>query len=172
MEGLEITYRILKIMKGNFTLKSGKISPIYINLRSLTGQSELFAMMIAEFMKLLNGIDFDIVCGVPHGAVQFSHFLSQFLSKGHIFPRDAAKNYGTKQQIDGKYKSGQKVLLIEDVITTGKSIVELVEILRGHELIVEDVLVFVDRGDQGKENLEKHGLRVRSVFKLSDFQIQ
>lgn len=92
MEGLEITYRILKsdsvnnrnrliellfetgaVMKGNFTLKSGQVSSIYVNLRSLTGQSELFAMMLAEFIKLLDGIDFDIICGVPHGAVQFSH---------------------------------------------------------------------------------------------------
>lgn len=92
------------------------------------------------------------------------------MDKLHIFPRETVKNYGTKQQIDGKYKSGQKVLLIEDVVTTGGSIVELVEILRNQGLIVEDVLVFVDREQKGKENLEKHGLRVRSVFKLSDFQ--
>lgn len=97
MNGLEITYKILTdsdskenknrlidmlydvgaIMLKNVTLKSGLISPIYVNLRSLTGQSELFAMMIAEFMKLMDGLQYDLICGVPHGAVQFSHVGSK-----------------------------------------------------------------------------------------------
>ncbi|XP_074596121.1 uncharacterized protein LOC141851260 [Brevipalpus obovatus] len=188
MNGLEITYKILKdngskenknhlidmlydvgaIMLKNVTLKSGLISPIYVNLRSLTGQSELFAMMLAEFMTLLDGLEYDLICGVPHGAVQFSHFMSQFLGKNHIFPRDSAKNYGTKNQIDGIYKSGQRVLLVEDVITSGQSIVELVQTLRGHGLIVEDVLVFVDRDQKGSENLQQHGLKLKSVFNLPE----
>lgn len=95
-------------------------------------------------------------------------FLSQFIGKNHIFPRERAKDYGAKNQIDGIYKSGQRVLLVEDVITSGQSIVELVQTLRNHGLIVEDVLVFVDRDQRGEENLQQNGLKLKSVFKLPE----
>lgn len=77
-----------------------------------------------------------------------------------LLKRKEAKAYGTKKLIEGKYEAGKRALIVEDVVSTGASIIETVYVLRAEGLVVEDVICVLDRGQGGLEKLEKYGIRL------------
>lgn len=155
------------IQFGEFILKSGQRSTVYLNLRKIISYPQLLAT-IAEAMWLhTQNSDYDLVCGVPYTALPIATALSLAHDVPMIMRRKEKKDYGTKQLIEGEFKVKQRCLVIEDVITTGGSILETTNDLIAHQLQVQDVIALIDREQGGKQALEKQ-YRVHTLLTMTD----
>lgn len=159
-------YEIGVIKLGQFTLKSGKTSPIYLDLRKIISFPELMRDIAERLWEQVKSCQFELICGVPYTALPVATCISLEHNLPMIMRRKEKKDYGTKQMIEGVYQAGQTCLIIEDVITTGGSIMETAEDIKTAGLTIHDVAIFIDREQGGKEALEKH-FRVHSVFTLT-----
>jgi uridine monophosphate synthetase len=156
------------IKTGNFTLKSGLNSPIYIDLRLLISVPDILEMLAQKIGFRTAQLDFDLVCGVPYTAIPIATAFSLSKKVPMILKRKEAKSHGTKKMVEGIYEPGQKVLLIEDIVTSGMSLLETIESLEEAGLVVEDTICLVDREQGGKEQLKKRGYQLHSLYNLTE----
>jgi len=159
-------YEIGVIQFGEFTLKSGKTSSIYINLRKIISYPTLLISVANIMMQKMEGYQFDIVCGVPYTALPIATCMSIDYKIPMIMRRKEKKDYGTKQLIEGVFNNGQSCLVVEDVVTSGMSIMETTADLEQAGIVVTDVIALIDREQGGKENLEKK-YRFHAILTLS-----
>ncbi|KAI2800356.1 hypothetical protein RDWZM_010098 [Blomia tropicalis] len=160
---------------GDYMLKTGQMSPFYINLRRSISIPNLLGrmsrLMYEQIDRLTNDRTepmYDMICGVPYMGLMFATCISQQYNQKMLMLRKEAKQYGTKEMIEGIYRPGQRVLLIEDVLSSGTSIIESVIAIRQCGLIVDDVVVFLDRNERGKQNVEHlANVRVHCTFTLN-----
>ncbi|EFO27244.1 orotate phosphoribosyltransferase [Loa loa] len=161
---------------GNFTLQSGQISPIYVDLRvlfTLPKVLSLTANCMCTMMEAKN-LKYDYIVGVPYAALPLSTIIADRLEKPMLLRRKEVKSYGTRKIIEGKYEAGKRALVIEDVVTSGKSILETVLALRSEGLICEDAICVLDREQGGPQNVQDEGLTLYSLLgmnKVLDFLI-
>jgi uridine monophosphate synthetase len=151
---------------GEFTLKSGLKSPIYIDLRQIITYPKLLEQIGASYLPLLKNLKFDRIAGLPYAAIPIATAISLAGNYPMIYPRKEAKAYGTKAEIEGEYHAGETVVVIDDLATTGGSKFEAIEKLTGAGLVVKDVVVLVDRQSGAKESLEKAGYNLYSVLTI------
>lgn len=161
-------YRLGIIKFGRFTLKSGIESPFYVDLRPLASDPKILKHLANYMLDMLPLDDFDIICGVPYAALPMATAMSLESYLPLIIKRKEAKEYGTKKLIEGLYKKGQNCLLVEDVITSGKSLLETIPEIENEGITVSDVVVVLDRQQGGKELLESKGYRVHTLFTISE----
>ena len=139
----------LEIIKfGKFTLKSGIESPFYVDLRPLASDPKILKNLVNHLLKMLPLDNFDLLCGVPYAALPMATTMSLESYIPLIIKRKEAKSYGTKKLIEGIYKKGQNCLLVEDIITSGKSLLETIDEVENEGLKVSDIVVVLDR-EQG-----------------------
>ncbi|KRZ66771.1 Uridine 5'-monophosphate synthase, partial [Trichinella papuae] len=156
------------IQFGEFLLKSNHTSPIYVDMRRLLSHPTLLNTVEDFMYEYAKELEYDVICGVPYGAIPLTSALSVKRCIPMIMQRKDAKSYGTKKIVEGLYKPGDKCLIIEDVITFGSSIAETARVLRAQGLIVTDALVILDRCQGASRNLENLGITKWSLFLLPD----
>lgn len=159
-------YKIGAIQFGNFTLKSGQTSSIYLNLRKIISYPNLLRTIANAIWEASSQDRFDVVCGVPYTALPIATCISLEHNIPMIMRRKEKKDYGTKQAIEGEFKTGQRCLVIEDVVTSGSSIMETARELETAGLQVENVVALIDREQGGRETLEKK-YTLKTILTLS-----
>lgn len=161
-------FEVGAVQFGEFTLASGKTSPIYLDVRRLMASPELLREAAKAYAKLLAPLEYDLVAGVPYGALTIGTAVSLEVDKPLIYPRKEVKDYGTKRQVEGQFLAGQTVAVIEDLITSGGSVLKAAQQLQEEGLEVRDLLVLIDREQGGKASLEQAGYHLHAVLTMRD----
>lgn len=161
-------YKIGAIKFGDFTLKNGDKSKIYLDLRQLISYPDVLRSAAEAIWKKIHALHFDLLCGVPYTALPIATTISLVNHKPMIMRRKEKKNYGTKQQVDGAFKEGQNCIIVEDVVTTGSSIIETADDLESAGLKISDVVALIDRNQGGTDKLKKRNFKLHSVFSLEE----
>lgn len=156
------------IRTGDFVLKDGRRSPIYIDLRVLIGHPRVLKLVAAALNDEARDLEFDCIAGIPYAGLPLAVAMSVAGELPLVYPRKEAKGYGTQRRVEGVFSPGDRVLVIDDVITTGGAKIEAVGPLRDAGLVVEDILVVVDREQAGGDVLADAGLRLHSVLRLGE----
>lgn len=162
-------FKINAIKFGNFKMKSGLMTPVYIDLRVLVSSPQVLKEIAYEYVKILKKLSFKRMVGLPYTALPIVANIAAINNKPWIYMRKEVKDYGTKRAIEGAYKEGEKVVMIDDMITNGLSKVETLKPLEELGLKIKDIVVLVDREQGGREHLEKMGYNFHNVFTLAEW---
>ncbi|MGB8217711.1 MAG: orotate phosphoribosyltransferase [Candidatus Methanoperedens sp.] len=155
---------------GDFTLASGKKSKYYVDIKKASTNPrilKIIAHAINEKIKS-HSISADYIGCVALGGVPIGVAVSLETGLPLIIIRKEAKEYGTKGQIVGEFKPGESVLMVEDVATTGGSVMKAIEMLRGEGVVVRHVIVVVDREEGALAALSKTGVELIPLVKRSE----
>lgn len=161
-------YKIGAIKFGHFTLKSGQTSSIYLNLRQVISYPELLRAMANLLWEKIRSCRFDSLCGVPYTALPIATCMSLEHGIPMLIRRKEKKEHGTKQKIEGVFKQGEQCLIIEDVVTSGSSIIETAMDLEEEGIKITDVAVLIDREQGGKEKLNQKKYTMHAALTLSE----
>ncbi len=161
-------YEIGAVKFGEFTLKSGINSPIYVDLRLIISYPDLLRRIAEQMWHKIKDLSFDRLCGVPYTALPIATALSLTHDLPMIMPRKEVKTYGTKRAVEGVFRKKERCLIIEDLITSGASILETLEKLTDVGLDVQDIVTLLDREGGGKPKLEGLGYAVHPLITLTE----
>lgn len=166
----EILVKTNAICFGEFTLTSGKKSPFYIDMRVIPSFPGFFNEVCEIYVKMIKHevAKVDRVAGVPTAGLPFATLVSYKLGLPLIYVRKEQKAHGKGKMIEGILRKGDNVLIIDDLITTGGSLINSVNNVREEGGIVRDVAVFLDREQGGKENLKKVGVELHSILSIME----
>ncbi|MCD6382851.1 MAG: orotate phosphoribosyltransferase [Thermoplasmata archaeon] len=151
---------------GRFKLKSGRISEYYVDVKVASTKPEFLKEVSNRISDM--PLHYDRIAGLELGSVPLAVALSLRVGLPFIIIRKERKEYGTGGRFVGEFEKGEKILIIEDVITTGGTTLSGISALREAGGVVEDVVVVVDREEGGKDTLESAGVEVHSLLKASD----
>ena len=154
------------IQFGSFTLKSGLLSPFYVDLRLTISYPEIIKEIARLMHEEMRHLSFDLIAGVPYTALPFATALSLMHTIPMVMNRKEVKDYGTKKKVEGVFKEGDTCLIIEDIITSGSSILDTASSLRSCGLIVTDALVLINREQGGDQRLKENGITLHSVYTM------
>ena len=154
-------------LTGTFTLRSGQIADYYFDKYQFEGEPKLLAEVAAQAIPLIPA-GTEVLAGLELGGVPIATALSLGTGLEAVFVRKEAKGYGTAKLAEGGLLAGRRVLVVEDVITTGGQVAMSTEDLRSLGAIVEDVLCVIDRSRGRHEALTAAGLNVIALFTTAD----
>lgn len=167
-------FEIGAVKFGSFRLKlhekkpDAPLSPIYIDLRVIRSFPAVTESTVEVYKELIRGLNFDLLADVPTAATPITAILSYELKVGMISPRKEEKEHGIMAKVEGVFKKGNVVLLVDDLVTQADSKLEVIRGLEKQGLIVRDVVVLIDREQGGPQQLGKAGYQCHAAFPLSE----
>ena len=168
----KILNKIGALKFGVFKLTSGKISPYYIDLRIIPSFPDAFqkicnlqAGFIKEEIKVKS---FDRIAGIPIAGIPFASLIAYNLKKPFLYIRKGVRLHGRQRRVEGILTSGDRVLLIDDLITTGLSLIEATKAIEAEGGVATDAVVLLDREERGREKLDKKGIKLHALLKMSE----
>jgi len=166
----EILVETRAISFGDFILTSGKKSPFYIDMRIIPSFPKLFDEVCDMYVKMIRSevVEIDRIAGVPTAGLPFATLVSHKLGLPLIYVRKEKKAHGKGRMVEGILHKGENVLIIDDLVTTGGSLINSISNVREVGGIVEDVVVFLDREQGGRENLKNIGVKLHSILNIME----
>jgi len=154
---------------GRFVLSSGIESPFYVDLRRALGHPDLVKWVVSGYLSALSRLEFDVLLGVATGGIPYASILGYLLQKPFGYVRTGAKGYGTMQAVEGADVAGLAAVVVDDVLTTGNSLINAIRAVREAGGEVVGALVFLDREQCGSQNVRREtGVEVFSVYKMRE----
>ena len=165
-ELIELLKECGAIQFGRFVLTSGAVSDYYINIKKASSNPKILKILAKEMVEYAQGYDF--IAGMELGAVPLIVALSLETNIPYLIIRKEKREHGTSKQIEGEDAKGKRVLVIEDVTTSGGSVVKSIQILRENKAIVDEVIVVVDRETGAEEKLRNVDVAFIPLLSVSD----
>jgi orotate phosphoribosyltransferase len=157
---------------GTFRLTSGKTSPYYIDLRVVPSFPDAFQRICDLYLNLIESDldikEFERVAGIPTAGIPFASVIAYRLRKPFLYVRTHARLHGRERRIEGMIMPGDRVLLIDDLITTGQSLRRSATAIRAEGGVVNDAVVLMDREEGGKEKLVKDKMTLYYLLRVSE----
>lgn len=176
-EALAKSIADVALLRGNFTLRSGKTSTFYLDKYLFSTRPELLGQLAPMFAERLDAmetrldLEVDRLAGAELGGIPLVTAASLATGLPCIFVRNKKKDYGTSKQVEGAVEKGDVVVLLEDVATTGGQALEAVEVLRESGAKVIAVIATIDRLEGARENIEKAGVLFESLFTVRELGV-
>ena len=156
------------LLFGEYVQASGATFSYYIDLRKIISNPQIFNQVLSAYGDIVQNLEFDRIAGIPYGALPTATGLALNLQRPMIFPRKEVKAHGTRRLIEGGFNPGEKVVVIDDILISGKSVMEGAEKLKSAGLKIEDIVVFIDHEGGVKDRLADNGYRAHSVLSISE----
>ena len=172
IEICKILNRIGALKFGAFKLTSGKMSPYYIDLRIVPSFPDAFQKVCdfyVAFIKNEVGINnFERVAGIPIAGMPFAALIAYNLKKPFLYIRRGVRRHGRERRIEGVIAPGDRVLLADDLITTGLSLQKAAKTIMAEGGVVTDAVVLLDRQEGGKEKLARSGIKLHALLNIAE----
>ncbi len=160
---------------GTYKLTSGEVSPYYIDLRIVPSFPDAFKRICDLYLKLINrdigAESFDKIAGIPTAGISFASITSYHLKKPFLYIRSTKRRHGRSRWVEGILLPGNRVLLMDDLITKGGSILKAAEAIRAEGGVVTDAVVLLDREEGGKVKLAKNGIKLHCLITTSQLAL-
>jgi orotate phosphoribosyltransferase len=172
VEIAKILHKIDALKFGLFKLTSGKVSPYYIDLRIVPSFPDAFRQICDFYAEAITnqiGLkNFDRIAGVPIAGIPFASQIAYNLKKPFLYVRKGARLHGRQRRVEGNLVSGDRVLLIDDLVTTGLTMKKAAEAITAEGGIVKETVALLDREEGGKEKLAKTKIQLHALLKISE----
>lgn len=157
---------------GTFKLTSGVVSPYYIDLRIVPSFPDAFKRICDLYITLIIGVvgadGFDRIAGIPTAGISFASIAAYQLKKPFLYIRSTERQHGRGRWVEGILLPGDRVLLMDDLITKGGSILKSAEAVRAEGGIVSNAVVLLDREENGAANLAENGIKLHYLLSISE----
>jgi len=168
----KILHNIDALKFGVFKLTSGKASPYYVDLRVVPSFPDAFRQICDFYGEyIINQIgpeNFDRVAGVPLAGIPFASQIAYNLRKPFLYVRKGIRRHGRQRRVEGILVSGDRVLIVDDLVTTGLNLKKAAEAIKAEGGVVKEAVAFLDREEGGKEKLEKSGIKIHTLLQMSE----
>ena len=161
-------YDIGCVVFGDHVQASGAVFPYYIDLRKIISIPQIFHQIVSAYADILKELKFDRIAGIPYGSLPTATGLALRMERPMIFPRKEVKTYGAGKLIEGHFQPGETIVVVDDILISGKSVMEGAGKLKSAGLNVEDIVVLIDHEQGVKDKLQANGYSAHSVLALSE----
>ncbi|OGB95389.1 MAG: orotate phosphoribosyltransferase [candidate division NC10 bacterium RIFCSPLOWO2_02_FULL_66_22] len=160
-------YEIQALKFGEFRLKSGVLSPFYVDLRGIIAHPPILQAVALRILDILRPLRLDRIAGIPYAGLPIATAVALAGNLPMLYARKEVKDHGTRRAIEGTFTPGEVVVLIDDVITDGASKFEAAAPFLEAGLVVKDFVIFLDREQGGADRLREKGYALHSALRIS-----